>query len=163
MPGPPPTPNVIKLMRGNPWRRPVRSEPQPTIPETMPPPPPFLAPYAQDEWWTTGPELHQLGLLTVLDIMPFAAYCQSYAMWRVAMETLNKMAEKDAVTSGLLVKSSQGGDPMPNPIAATARQAANDMIRHAGHFGLSPAARARIASAGFEPPSGPSKFDGLIA
>jgi phage terminase small subunit len=63
MSGPPPQPNVIKLLRGNPGRRKIRREPQPTIPESMPSPPPFLAPYAQDEWWTTGPELHRLRLL----------------------------------------------------------------------------------------------------
>ena len=32
----------------------------------------------------------------------------------------------------------------------------------AAEFGLTPVARARIASAGFEPPGPPSKFDGLL-
>jgi hypothetical protein len=36
------------------------------------------------------------------------------------------------------------------------------MVRYASEFGMSPAARARIAAgAGFEPP--PGKFDGLLA
>ena len=74
----------------------------------MPAPPSWLPSYAQDEWWTTGPELHRLGLLTVLDLMPFAAYCQSYTMWRTASETLARMAEKDPATSGLLVKRADG-------------------------------------------------------
>jgi phage terminase small subunit len=42
-----------------------------------------------------------------------------------------------------------------------AANAAEAMVSFAGHFGMSPAARARIAAGvGFEPP--PGKFDGLI-
>jgi hypothetical protein len=38
------------------------------------------------------------------------------------------------------------------------------MLRYAAEFGLTPAARARIASAGFEPPpGGPNKFGDLLA
>nr|WP_245003902.1 P27 family phage terminase small subunit [Bradyrhizobium liaoningense] len=43
-----------------------------------------------------------------------------------------------------------------------ARKHAADVVRYAGEFGLSALARSRI-SAGFNaPPSGPSKFDGLL-
>ena len=53
------------------------------------------------------------------------------------------MAERDAVTRGLMVKSGSG-NAMQNPIVLTIRQAGNDMVRYAGEFGLSPAARSRI-------------------
>ena len=162
MPGPPPTPNVLRLLRGNPSKRRIRSEPAPSVPTSMPAPPSWLPSYAQDEWWTTGPELHRLGLLTVLDLMPFGAYCQAYHLWRTASEVLARMAEKDPATSGLLVKRADGNDG-PNPLVGIARRAADDMVSLAGHFGMSPAARARIsAGVGYEPPPGGSEFDGLL-
>jgi P27 family predicted phage terminase small subunit len=162
MPGPPPTPAHLRLLRGNPGKRPIRPEPQPAIPDDMPEPPSFLGAYACDEWWTTGPELHRLGLLTVIDVQPFAAYCAAYDHFRTATERLNEMAATDPVMRALVVKT-RNGDVTQNPILLTARQAANDMLAYASHFGLTPAARARIASAGFDPPRGPNKFDGLIA
>jgi phage terminase small subunit len=72
VPGPPPTPNVIKLLKGNPGRRPIRAEPAPSRPAEAPPPPTFLAGYACDEWFRVAPELHALGLLTAM-IAPLAA------------------------------------------------------------------------------------------
>jgi P27 family predicted phage terminase small subunit len=157
--GPPPTPNVVKLMRGNPGKRRINSEPEPQIPESVPEPPSFITGYAMDEWWRAAPELHRLRLLTIVDVMPFAAYCQSYARWRTAEEALAKMAERDAATSGLLVKRADGNAGQ-NPLVRIAANAAADMVRFAGEFGLSPAARARIsAGVGYEPPS---KFDGLL-
>jgi P27 family predicted phage terminase small subunit len=99
--------------------------------------------------------------LTRVDINPLAAYCQAYAIWRTAVETLATMADRDAVTHGLLVRTNAGA-AMQNPLVLTARQAANDMVRFAAEFGLTPAARSRISS--LDDPSGPpSKFGDLLA
>jgi phage terminase small subunit len=70
------------------------------------------------------------------------------------------MAEKDPATSGLLVKRADGNDGQ-NPLVGIVRRAADDMVSLAGHFGMSPAARARI-SAGVVQEAPPSKFDGLL-
>jgi P27 family predicted phage terminase small subunit len=161
MRGPPPTPTHLRLLRGNPGKRAIRPEPQPPIPADMPEPPSFLGAYARDEWWTAGPELHRLGLLTAVDVMPFAAYCGAVDRWRTATERLDAMAENDPVMSGLMVRT-RSGTPIQNPLVLTARQAANDMVTYAGHFGMTPAARARIAAAGFDRPNGSGKFDGLL-
>jgi P27 family predicted phage terminase small subunit len=144
VPGPPPVPNNLRVLRGNPSRRPIYPEPQPAQPTDVPEPPPFLTGYAADEWWRTAPELHRLKLLTVLDVQVLAVYCIAYARWRTAEGALARMAERDAQTSGLLIKS-QGGDAMQNPLVGIARRAAADMVRFAGEFGMSPAARARIS------------------
>jgi P27 family predicted phage terminase small subunit len=163
MPGPPPTPTVLKLLRGNPGRRPIRPEPQPPQAAEPPDAPLFLVGYAADEWDRVAGWLHLMGLLSALDVMPLAAYCQAYAHWRTAEEVLAAMAAKDPVSAGLLIRS-QGGDAIQNPLVGVARRAAADMVRYAGEFGMSPAARARIsAGVGFEPPAGSGKFDGLIA
>jgi hypothetical protein len=76
LPGPRPTPTHLRSLNGNPSHRPInRNEPQPPIPPERPEPPHFLSPSARDEWWRIAGELHALGLLTALDVMPLAAYC----------------------------------------------------------------------------------------
>jgi len=92
---------------------------------------------------------------------PLCAYCQSYARWRMAEESLAKMRELDPVTFGLMVKT-RNGVAVQNPLVLTAVRAAADMVRYASEFGFTPAARARIA-AGFAGGEAPSKFDGLLA
>jgi P27 family predicted phage terminase small subunit len=156
-------PTQLKLLRGNPGHQRLnKAEPQPAQAPDVPEPPPMLSGYAVEEWRRLAPELYRLRLLTVADLMPFAAYCSSYARWRMAEEALARVAERDPVTGGLLVKGSSG-DAIVNPLVRLSRQAADNMVTFAGHFGLSPAARARIASGiGYEPPDG-GKFDGLLA
>jgi phage terminase small subunit len=57
MPGPPPTPSVIRLMRGNPGKRAFnRHEPRSAIADAVPEPPDWLdAGYACDEWGRVAP------------------------------------------------------------------------------------------------------------
>jgi P27 family predicted phage terminase small subunit len=126
----------------------------------MPRAPPFLSAYAQDEWWTVAPELHRLGLLTVADIAALGAYCYAYGQWRMAAEALARRADRDEQMHGLLIKTTDG-NARRNPLVKIAADAAEDMLRHAGHFGLTPVARTRLAASGYGP-SSPGKFDGLI-
>jgi P27 family predicted phage terminase small subunit len=106
---------------------------------------PFLIGYASDEWYRVSGELHRLKLLTIVDVNVLAAYCQSYSAWRTAVEALAKMAERDPVTSGLLIRSTDG-NPRRNPLAIAANRAAKDMLSYASEFGLTPAARAHLSS-----------------
>jgi P27 family predicted phage terminase small subunit len=161
--GRPPTPTHLRVLRGVPDKRPInRPEPMPIVPIQIPPAPPFLVGHALEEWDRIAVELHRLNLLTIVDIHVLAAYCQAFHIWRTATETYTTMAERDPVTSGLMIKAGKNATPMQNPVYLTARQAANDMVRYAAEFGLSPAARARIA-AGIYQEQRPSKFDGLLA
>jgi P27 family predicted phage terminase small subunit len=161
MSGPPPTPIPLRVLRGNPGKRPFRRGLEPERPAEPPPAPSFLRGYAADEWHRVAPGLPQLRLLSQLDVMPLAAYCEAYARWREAEEALRKVAERDPTTHGLLVRS-QLGDARTNPLVKISRLAAADMVRYAAEFGFSPAARARIAAGvAYEP--GPSKFEGLLA
>jgi P27 family predicted phage terminase small subunit len=160
MPGPPPQPINLRILRGNPGKRPFRRGLEPERAAEPAGCPDFLVGYACDEWHRVAPGIHQLGLLSVLDVMPLASYCVACARWRAAEELLGQMPARDPVTSGLLVKS-QLGDARVNPLAKISRLAAADMVRYAGEFGFSPAARARIAAGpGSTQPA--SKFDGLF-
>jgi phage terminase small subunit len=71
------------------------------------------------------------------------------------------MADCDETTHGLLVKRVDG-NARRNPLVKIARDAAEDMLRFAGEFDLTPIAGARLGAACYAPSSPPSKFDGLI-
>ena len=148
-------PTHLRLLRGNPGKRPVRAEPEPPVPDKPPEPPVFLSEDAVNEWWRVAPELHALGLLTVIDVMPLAAYCEAYAHWIAA----ERMMAKDPETKGLTVTGSSGSH-MANPLVKIARSAAADMVRFAGEFGMTPRARSYLDVPGR---AEPSKFDGLLA
>jgi P27 family predicted phage terminase small subunit len=82
---------------------------------------------------TIMPELKNMRLLMVVDVQALAAYCQAYGRWRLAEETLAKMAANDPVTHGMLIKT--GGVPASNPMLRIASCAAAEMVRYAGEFG----------------------------
>ncbi len=107
-----------------------------------------------------APELHRLRLLTRVDVASLAAYCYAYGQWRLAAEALARMADRDEAMHGLLIKGTDG-NARRNPLVKIAADAADDMLRFAGEFGLTPVARTRLAAGGFGP-SPPSKFDGLL-
>ena len=155
-----PMPTHLKLLRGNAAHEALnKNEPQPERPSSMPDAPSFLVGYAMDEWYRVAEELYNLRLLTRVDIHPLAAYCQAYALWRTAIETYAGVAERDPVMKGLMIKS-PNGSALQNPLLLTARHAANDMVRYAAEFGLTPAARSRISSLDSESQS--SKFGTLL-
>jgi P27 family predicted phage terminase small subunit len=155
----PPVPFPLKVLRGNPGKRRMRSEPQPEIPADVPEPPPFITGYAADEWWKTAPELHRLGLLTRIDVPALAAYCHAFGQWRMAAESLAKMQANDPIMNGMIIKTKYG-DAAMNPLVSIARKHAGDVIRYASEFGLTPVARTRLAAGGCGAP--PGKFDGLL-
>jgi P27 family predicted phage terminase small subunit len=65
-------------------------------------------------------------------------------MWRTASEEL-------AASKGLLVVT-QAGDQRRSPLIKIIADAASDMVRFASEFGLTPAARTRIAKGVQQPP-----------
>jgi P27 family predicted phage terminase small subunit len=126
----------------------------------LPAPPSFLSEDGKAEWDRLIGELARLRLVTMVDTSLFAVYCESYAHWKTSVEVFNQMAVKDPVTAALLIKDRDG--PRQNPLVRIVRNAAAHMVDCASQFGLTPIARARIASAGFDPPAPAGKFDGLL-
>jgi Phage terminase, small subunit len=72
---------------------------------------------------------------------------------------LHPTAASVATGRALLVKNADG-NARENPLVKIAANAAKDMLRFAGEFGLTPVARARIALGVYAQPT--SKFDGLL-
>lgn len=139
-----PTPTHLKLVTGNPGKRKLNArEPMPA--RSMPEPPPHLAEEAKAEWARISEELYRLGLLTKADRAALAAYCQSYARWVKAESAVAKMAERDELTGGLMIKTTNG-NAIQNPLIGIANKAMGDMMRYAAEFGMTPSARSRITA-----------------
>ncbi|CAB3758544.1 phage terminase small subunit P27 family [Paraburkholderia humisilvae] len=88
-------------------------------------------------------ELFDLGLLTRIDRAALAAYCMAYERWVLAERALAKMAERDMLTGGLMIKTTNG-NAIQNPLVGTANKAMLIMVRFCTEFGMTPAARAGI-------------------
>jgi P27 family predicted phage terminase small subunit len=152
-----PKPTTLKLLEGNPGKKPLpQGEPQP--PGDLPPPPCFLDGYALEEWERISEGLNIMGVLTTVDQNALAAYCSAYSRFRHAEEQLNILTEKDAL-AGMIIKTAQG-NYIQQPLIGIANKAALNMVKFAAEFGITPSARARL---GIKPQSGrKSKFEGLI-
>ena len=75
-----PTPTRLKILAGNPGKRPLNSrEPQPA--QKMPRCPKHLDKAARAEWRRKAPELFRVGLLTAVDDNGLAGYCMAYSRW----------------------------------------------------------------------------------
>src|SRR5438094_577193 len=73
-----PKPTKLKLVTGNPGRRPLNErEPKPLVGE--PDMPSFLCEVAKAEWRRMVPILLRMGLLTIADGSCLAGYCLAYA------------------------------------------------------------------------------------
>ena len=155
-----PTPNVIKFKTGNPGHRRIKDEPMPPD-RSIPTPPVHLDAYAREEWGRIADGLHAMGVLHQIDQQVLAAYCDSYSRWRHAVEAMRARVEKAGGDQlAALIDKTSNGNIVQNPLIGIANKAAGDMVRYAAEFGLTPAARARLA---IDPAKNPgSKFDGLI-
>jgi P27 family predicted phage terminase small subunit len=131
-----PKPTRLKVLTGNPGKRPLNEDephPEPAVPEC----PPELGEAARREWDRLVHELAALRLLTNLDRAALAAYCAAYGLWADAIENINKY--------GTMVKSPTGY-PIQSPYVAIANRQAEIMMRIASEFGFTPASRSRIAT-----------------
>ncbi len=132
--GPKPAPAHLKLLRGNPGKRPInRREPKP--PSRIPTCPDHLTAAARKEWKRITVQLDAAGLLTELDRTGLAAYCVAYARWCDA--------EKKLATFGVVIKSPNNW-PIQSPYLAIANKAMAQLQGSLAEFGLSPSARTRL-------------------
>lgn len=139
-----PKPTALRVIEGNRGKRPLpKHEPKPRL--GIPVPPAHLDACAIAEWNRIAPELEAIGLLATIDGATLAAYCQCVSRWMQAEEAIARMKARDRLTCGLMIKTSNG-NAIQNPLVGTANRAMMMAIRFASEFGMSPAARARLAA-----------------
>jgi len=78
-----PKPTGLKMLLGNPGKRPLNPNDPKLTPE-IPTCPEWLDDKAQQEWHRLVPVLHKVGLLTTIDDMGLAALCTTLSRWAQA-------------------------------------------------------------------------------
>lgn len=146
MAGRPPKPTNLKVIEGNKGKRGTnKQEPDPTYLNDLTPPS-WLSSAAAEVWNEVAPQLRNARLLTEVDVQLLAMGCVSIAQYRQAV----RRCGEDLVKSKMVMPESGEGDPVAvgehiNPWAIVQSMSFKQAMAVFQQFGMSPAARTRIA------------------
>jgi P27 family predicted phage terminase small subunit len=149
--GRPSTPASIHILQGNRSRKNIgellNEVKTPLVPVGAPPMPDVLSAEAIAEWEQLVPALIALGIVSNLDSMALATYCQAAADWRRYQRLITKRnAASDDELGGDIQTFKTGAQQMH-----VLRQLANDAEKRANaagaQFGLSPMSRRNLKTA----------------
>ncbi len=149
MPGRKPKPTSMKILQGNPGKRPLNnSEPQFS---GLPKCPSWLAKDAKREWKRVTAELAHVGLLKSTDQAALAAYCVAYGRWQTAEAIVT--AEGQTVREPIVSKDGAvlGYKTKRHPATIIARDERHSMRASASLFGFDPSSRSRLVVADAAP------------
>jgi phage terminase small subunit len=94
-----PKPTHLKVLMGNPGKRPLNAnEPRPEV--AIPDCPVELGEVARREWDRMAPQLASLRILTHLDRAALAAYCGAYSRSRISAPEARESAPLDLFNPG---------------------------------------------------------------
>lgn len=133
-PGKRPKPTLVKKLEDFRKSRINQNEPKPR--PVAPTCPAWLSKVAKTEWRRIRPELEKLGLLTKIDRVALAAYCEEYSIWVKASQELQK--------HGLLIKT-PSGHVYQSPYLSIVNTKLKNMKAFLVEFGMTPSARSRIS------------------
>jgi P27 family predicted phage terminase small subunit len=137
MKGRKPTPPNLKVLAGNPGRRPVPETPESPLLENNDPPPAWLHPYAQEFYTEIITITSGMRVATEADRLGITALAQSLAEVKIAHERMN---EEGRVLMDLK------GNPHRNPYAVHAAQFIAFVRQFITEYGMTPCSRARLIS-----------------
>ncbi len=157
-PGKKPLPTKIKELRGGKntyHRKQNKKEPQPETSDKVPKAPAYLSKVAQAEWRRMAKELHGMGLLTKVDIVALAAYCECFANWVDITVKLQRTGlyikspikrDKSQMIDGKMVEGKilSGGNIVQSPLWAIKNRAELEMRKWMVEFGMTPSSRSNV-------------------
>ncbi len=138
--GPAPKPTKLKVLAGNPGKRPLNGA-EPQFAPGVPTCPRHLSGAARREWHRIAHVLADAGVLTQVDRAVLALYCQAYGRWAEAERAVAKGGMTDKTPNGLEIQS---------VYLQIANKAMEQVKRYGAELGLTPAARTRIHVEGVE-------------
>lgn len=127
--GPKPKPKALKVFAGNPNKRPLPDEPEPT---GIPAKPQGLGKIASQAWDDAAKQLIPLKLLTDLDANAFLAYCHA---WEDYLQ-----AKSDVLFNGAYCVLDNGNSVISAPYRRM-HMAFERLRRLQAEFGMTPASR----------------------
>lgn len=113
--------------------------------------PDWLSEEAKRSWRRLVPELDRLGLLTIVDGNALAGYCQAWAEFRIATETLEREGRTIMSGGGQTVFANgktviRLGQVITHPAVAQQRSALAHLRAFEALFGLDPSSRTRLVT-----------------
>lgn len=129
-----PKPTALKVLEGNPGKRPLNDR-EPVPPKGTLKCPAWLLPEAKKEWKRLAPALEAMGVLTMADLTAFEGYCQAYARWKEAEAFITQHGSIFQTPSGYVQQV---------PQVSIAQTNMKIMLKFCEQFGLTPSARSRI-------------------
>lgn len=134
--GPKPKPAELKLLAGNPGKRPL--ETALSLPITTPSAPTFLDAEAKREWSRICAALAPARILTAADRAALASYCTCWSLF--------VMASKKLAAEGITSEGSTG-QLVAHPLYRVLTDAVSQMTRIGDRFGLTPVGRKSLGKA----------------
>lgn len=139
--GPAPKPTALKILEGNPGKRPLL--PDIFTPERESPPcPDHITGRAREHWDYVTEQLNRYGMLAKTDMGQLAALCTTWARYVEAEEMIALAAQQAPMSKGWLQKKDHGMSVAP--WLRVSRDAIDQYTRLAAKFGLSPTDRMRM-------------------
>lgn len=130
-------PTALKIVRGNPGKRPLnQDEPQPE-PATDDDMPAHLSDAARAHWAVVAQQLRDAKMLGRVDALALALYCEAFARWKDASDHVAK--------NGPVVTSPRSGYPVQSPYLNIANKAHDQMVKLLTEFGMTPSSRSRVS------------------
>jgi len=133
-----PKPTHLKLLAGNPGKRPLNeTEPQPDPIDETTEPPAWMSGEGRAVWLSEFPKLVRNGMITEIDLGAFAKYCQAFGRYLTAESMVAKQGE--------VLIAPGSGFPIQNPYLAVSNKAAEQMHKAETEFGMTPSSRSRVS------------------
>ena len=129
-----PKPTRLKVLQGNPGKRPLNTD-EPAFPALQSDCPEHLVKDAAKEWDRMKGLLASHNVFTEADRSALTAYCMAWGRWLEAEGNVRK--------SGMLVKS-PSGYAIQNPWLSIANKAFDQMMKLMTEFGMTPSSRSRV-------------------
>jgi len=138
-----PAPSHLKLVRGNPGRRPLNAA-EPKVKRARPSAPEHMSDRGRETWGYVSGLLDRMGILSEVDAVALELLCEAYADYLAAR------AELKAFGSETYATETANGDKMYRSHPAVAQR--NDADRRIrgwlAEFGMTPSARTRVKADG---------------
>lgn len=155
--GRPNTPTELKIINGNPGKRPLnKQEPDPEYLDDLTPPT-WLPNGAKQVWMQLAPKMRKAKVLTVIDVTAFEKFCVAHARWRAAVQDLELLGvmvprggEKDMPQEPTDGKDSSKNSPKVGPgqvinqLVFAESMFFKQAVTLEREFGMTPAARTRV-------------------
>lgn len=136
MKGRKPKPTHLKVVAGNPGRRPLPAN-EPDVEIKIPEPPEILEGLALEQWERLSKEFYNLGVMSEIDRDALVIYCKLYGRW---VEAENRLK-----TEGLTLVNAKGV-VVQSPYIGIVNRCVELMNKLLVEFGMTPSSRTRVAA-----------------